>query len=208
MNSGVTVSGGNMSKYKLKSRDLIAIAIFTILFMLVYFTIATLAVMTIFLYPFCVALAMIPCGIIWAYLRARISKRFAILVQSVLFAILFFLLGSGWFVALGTLIGGILAELLSGAGRYKRFKWNTAGYAAFAVSLNMGVFAIILLAPGYYYEFGIDSGMDAGYMAAQLNVITGRLLFLTTVLSAAGAAAGMLLGRVFLKKHFVKAGIV
>jgi energy-coupling factor transport system substrate-specific component len=198
----------NNNGHRLKSRDLTILAIFTVLFILVYYAVATIAVMTIFLYPFCVALAVVPCGIIWAYLRAKIPKRFAILIQSVLFALLFFLLGSGWFVALGALIGGDLSELLSGAGKYRNFKWNIAGYSALAASLNIGVFAIILFAPDYYYEFGIGSGMDTGYMEAQIHAITGPLLLLTTTLSAVGAVVGMLFGRAFLKKHFQKAGIV
>jgi energy-coupling factor transport system substrate-specific component len=208
LNNCATIKGAEMNEHKLKSKDLITIAIFTVLFVLVYFAVATLAVMAIFLYPFCVALAMTPCGIIWAYLRVKVPKRFAILLQSVLFALLFFLLGSGWFVALGALVGGVLAELLSRAGKHRSFQWNAAGYAALAASLNMGVYAIILFAPGYYYGFGVESGMDAGYMEFQVSAVTGPLLLLTTALTAAGAAAGMLFGRAMLKKHFEKAGII
>jgi hypothetical protein len=50
--------------------------------------------------------------------------------------------------------------------------------------------------------------MTAEYMDALLNYVSGPLLALTSMLSAVGAVIGMLLGRVFLKKHFERAGIV
>jgi energy-coupling factor transport system substrate-specific component len=106
------------------------------------------------------------------------------------------------------LAGAILAELLARAGGYKSFKWNTAGYAAFAVCLNLGIFAIMLLARDYYYNFCIESGMTPEYMTALLDFMSGPLLLLTSALSAVGAVLGMLLGRAFLKKHFQKAGII
>jgi energy-coupling factor transport system substrate-specific component len=197
-----------MNEQKLKSGDLISIAIFSMVFILAYYAVSALAVMTIILYPFCITLAMVPCGIVWAYLRTKIRKPFAILVQGILFALCTFILGSGWFIALGILVGAILAELIAGAGKYKSFKWNAVGYAAFAVCLNAGAFILILLAPAYYYEFGIGSGMDAGYMENQIDVMSGSLLLLTSALSIVGAVLGMLLGRAVLKKHFVKAGII
>jgi energy-coupling factor transport system substrate-specific component len=151
---------------------------------------------------------MIPCGVVWAYLRVKVPKRFAILIQSVIFALIAFLMGSGWFVSAGIFVGGVLAELLAGAGGYRSFGWNVAGYAVFAICLNLGIFAIILLARDYYYDFCVESGMAAEYMNALLDFVNVPLLALTSALSAAGAAIGMLLGRVFLKKHFVKAGVV
>jgi energy-coupling factor transport system substrate-specific component len=197
-----------MNTNKLKAKDLITIAIFGVVFILVYMACALPTGMLVPLYPFCVGIAMIPCGIVWAYLRAKAPKPLAIFIQGVLFAVFTFIMGSGWFVALGILIGCTAAELLAGAGKYKSFKWNAAGYAAFAVCLNLGLFAIILLARDYYYDFCIQSGMTAEYMEELLSFISAPLLALSSALSAIGAVAGMLLGRVFLKKHFVRAGIV
>jgi hypothetical protein len=45
-------------------------------------------------------------------------------------------------------------------------------------------------------------------MSELMYFVSGPLLVLSSALSAVGAFMGMLLGRVFLKKHFVKAGIV
>jgi energy-coupling factor transport system substrate-specific component len=151
---------------------------------------------------------MMPVGIIWAYLRVKVPKRFAILIQAVLLSILVFFLGSGWFASVGLLVGGLLAELLSGVGKYRSFKWNAMGYAVFSVSNNLGVFAIILLARDYYFDFSIQSGMDAAYMNKLIGLVSGPVLLLSCALTAVGAAIGMSLGKMFLKKHFERAGIV
>ena len=41
-----------------------------------------------------------------------------------------------------------------------------------------------------------------------MNFMSWPVMLLTGMLAAAGAVAGMLLGRVMLKKHFAKAGAV
>jgi energy-coupling factor transport system substrate-specific component len=197
-----------MNGTKLRAKDLITIAIFSVVFIVVYMACAMPTGLIVQLYPFCAGIAMIPCGIVWAYLRTKAPKPFAILVQGTVFAVLVFVMGSGWFVSVGVLAGAILAELCARIGAYKSFKWNTVGYAAFAVCLNLGMFAIILFARDYYYDFCIASGMTPEYMEALLSFVGGPVLALSCALAVVGAAIGMLLGRVFLKRHFVKAGIV
>jgi energy-coupling factor transport system substrate-specific component len=197
-----------MKTEKLKAKDLINIAIFGVIFLVIFMVFGTGIGIIVWLYPFCVAIGIIPCGIVWVYLRTKVPKRFAIFIQGVLFAVCAFIMGSGWSVAAGVLAGAILAELIAGVGKYRSFKWNIAGYAVFAVCLNLGIFAIMLLARDYYYEFCIESGMTAEYMNALIGFVTGPLLLLTSALSIVGAVLGMLLGRAVLKKHFVKAGIV
>jgi energy-coupling factor transport system substrate-specific component len=197
-----------MNANKLRAKDLITIAIFGVVFVVVYMACGLPTGLLVPLYPFCVGIAMIPCGIVWAYLRTKAPKPFAILIQGIIFTVIVFVMGSGWFVAAGILAGAILAEFLARAGGYKSFKWNAAGYAAFAVCFNLGMFAIILIAGDYYRDFCVESGMAEEYMDALVNFVSGPLLLLTSALSAVGAVIGMLLGRVFLKKHFERAGIV
>jgi energy-coupling factor transport system substrate-specific component len=197
-----------MNTTKLRAKDLITLAIFSVVFIVVYMACSAPLGMLAPLYAFCVVIPMIPCGIVWAYLRTKVTKPFAILIQGVLFAVILFVLGGGWFVAIGVLAGGILAEVFAGVGKYKSFKWNAIGYAAFAVCFHLGVFIMILIARDYYYDYGITNGLSSEYMDALLSFVSGPLLLLTSALSAAGAVIGMLLGRAFLKKHFERAGIV
>jgi energy-coupling factor transport system substrate-specific component len=197
-----------MNTNKLKAKDLITIAIFSVVFLVIFMIFGMGIGIVVWLYPFCVAVEMIPCGIVWAYIRVKAPKPLAVLIQGVIFAVIAFVMGSGWPVAAGVLAGAIFAELLARAGGYKSFKWNAAGYAVFAVCLNLGIFAIMLIARDYYFDFSIESGMTKEYMTALLDLVSGPLLLLTSAMSAVGAVLGMLLGRTFLKKHFQKAGII
>jgi energy-coupling factor transport system substrate-specific component len=197
-----------MNQNKLKAKDLITTAIFTLLYLAIYSVVSTLIWMSVALIPFCVAVAMIPCGIVWSYMRVKTVKRFGILIQAALMAVIAFIIGAGWNASVGLLIGGLLAELLSGVGKYRSFKWNLVGYAVFAIAYNLGLYAIILIARDYYYEFCVRSGIDAKITESLINTMSGPLLLLTCALSAAGAVIGMLLGKLLLKKHFKKAGIV
>jgi energy-coupling factor transport system substrate-specific component len=204
----ITSSSSTINSNRLTARDLITLAIFSVVFVVVFMVCAMPAGLVVQIYPFCVGIAMIPCGIVWVYLRTKVPKPLAILIQGVLFAILVFIMGSGWFVSVGVLLGAVLAELCTRVGNYRSFVWNAVGYAVFAVCLNLGVFGIILIAWDYYYEFCIASGMTPEYMSELMYFVSGPLLVLSSALSAVGAFIGMLLGRVFLRKHFVKAGIV
>jgi energy-coupling factor transport system substrate-specific component len=197
-----------MNTNKLRAKDLITTAIFTVVFLVVVFACSMTIGMIPLGYPFLVAVAMIPGGIVWAYLRVKVPKRFCVLIQGVVVGLLFMLLGSGWFIAVGSAVGGVVAELISAAGNYKSNKINIISYAAYGISLNMGAFAIVLLARDYYYNFAIQGGMDTAWMDTFTRFMNWPILALTSALCVVGAVIGMALGKAMLKKHFVKAGIV
>jgi energy-coupling factor transport system substrate-specific component len=197
-----------MNSNKLKAKDLVTVGIFTVVFLLIVFALQMTLGMIPLTYPFTIAVSMLPGGVVWAYMRVKVPKRFTILIQCVVTAILFYLIGSGWFIAVGILTGGVLGELLTGVGKYKNHIWNTIGYAAFGVCTQIGAFAIILLARDYYYEYCITNGMTSGYMDTLMNFLNWPILLLSIALTAVGAVTGMLLGKAMLKKHFEKAGIV
>lgn len=197
----------NKSSGKLTSKDLITIAIFGVLMGAIQFIVGMFTGMLPVTYPFFVCVTMVPSGIVWMYMRVKVPKHWAILIQALILGLLMFIIGSSWWSSVGFILGGIAAEFLSGIGKYRDFKWNTIGYIAFGVLLNICAFLPILLAADYYRDFCISNGMDTVYMDALMNYISWPLVILTTVLTAAGASLGMLLGRLMMKKHFRKAGI-
>ncbi|MDR1206345.1 MAG: MptD family putative ECF transporter S component [Peptococcaceae bacterium] len=197
-----------MNTNKLKAKDLITIAIFTVVFSLILFVISMTIGMIPVAYPFLMAAASVPGGIVWAYMRVKVPKRFTILIQCVVMALLFLILGVGWFGAVGLLAGGVLAEFITSAGGYRRFSMNTVGYAVVAFCIHCGMFLIMLLARDYYYDYCVSNGMTVEWTEIILNFMSWPVMLLTGVLAIVGAVIGMLLGRAFLKKHFVKAGII
>jgi energy-coupling factor transport system substrate-specific component len=197
-----------MNPDKLKAKDLIGTAIFTVLFYVVYMGVSAILWMSVVLYPFCVAVGMLPSGVVWAYMRVKIPKRFSILIQTVLLTLISFVSGSPWFIGVATFIGGAAAELISGLGKYKSFKWTTIGYAAYALAVNTGNYSLMLLARDYYYEVCVQGGFEPELANRLINAVSGPILLFSTVLAVLCAVAGMLIGKAALKKHFVKAGVV
>jgi energy-coupling factor transport system substrate-specific component len=196
-----------MNTNKLKAKDLITTAIFSVVMILVFFACSMTFGMIPVLYPFLVAFVCVPGGIIWAYMRVKVPKRYSIIIQCTVIPLVFFLIGSGWSLSLGFFIGGILCELISGIGKYKNFKLNTIGYAAFALCVHIGAFLIALAARDYYFDFCVSGGMTAEWTEAFLNFMTWPVMLGSGVLSIIGAVIGMMLGKVMLKKHFKRAGI-
>lgn len=193
---------------KLVSRDLISIAIFSVLFTLCLFVIAgvmSLLPVTMIFYG---VLGAIPCGIIYMYMRARTPKRGSIIIQAILFGIIVFIMGTMWTFSAGAVIGGILAELISASGAYKSFKKNTAGYVVFMIFLWSGQIAPMILAKDYYRAFSTQTGMTEEYITTMLGFLSTPVFIAALIATGISALLGSLLGRKVLKKHFEKAGIL
>ncbi|MDR1422896.1 MAG: MptD family putative ECF transporter S component [Coriobacteriales bacterium] len=197
-----------MDTNKLRAKDLITTGIFTVVFTLIVMVVSLTLGMIPVVYPFIVAIGMIPCGIVWAYMRAKVPKRFGILIQCTVLALFLLLTGMGWYGVLGVFVGGVLAEIIAGIGNYRSFKLTVLSYAVFGLCFDLGGFLVILLAGDYYYKNSIALGADTAYMDALMNFMSGPVLAVACVLTVIGAVVGMLLGKAMLKKHFVKAGIV
>jgi energy-coupling factor transport system substrate-specific component len=197
-----------MNENTLKAKDLITTAIFTVIFLAVFNLTLWLASLPVVTYPFAVPVILVPCGIVWAYMRAKMPKRWLILIQCVLITLLMFFIGSTWFLTIGFAAGAAAAELIAGIGGYKSFKSNIAAFAAWGISINFGAYGIILFNRDYYRDFCIERSMNSEIIDRIIGFMNWQVLALTSVLCIAGAAAGMLLGRVMLKKHFSRAGLV
>jgi energy-coupling factor transport system substrate-specific component len=196
-----------MNDSKLASKDLITIAVFSVVFFALMRVSALLA-MVFVLYPFAPALQILFCGIVWMYIRAKVPKRFSILMQCGIMALLILLTGTLWTIPAGMLAGGVLAELVSGRGAHKNFKLCVAAYAVYGLCFNFSVFGLILLARDYWYASVTRAGMQVEYMEKVAALISWPLLGVSSAVTLAAAVLGMVFGRFMLKKHFQRAGIV
>jgi len=197
-----------MNENKLRAKDLITTAIFTVVTIIIFFAGSMTFGMIPILYPFLIAFISIPGGIVWVYLRVKVPKRFAIIIQSAVTTLVFWFAGIGPFLALGFLVGGVLAEIIAGVGKYKNFALNTLGYAAQAFCVHVGAFLVAIVARDYYYDYCTTGGMSVEWTNTFLNFMSWPVLLGSGALAIIGAIIGMLLGKVLLKKHFVKAGLV
>ena len=197
-----------MKTNKLTAKELINTAIFSVVFALIVFVCSMTVGMIPVVFPFLVPICMVPCGIVWVYMRVKTPKAFSILIQCAILTLMLFIVGSAWFIVLGMLVGGVLAEIISGIGKYKNFTLNTIGYAAYGLAFNFGGFALILFAREYYREFMAGNGMESDYMITLLDFFSLPVFLVTTALTIVTAVVGMALGKKLMKKHFEKAGIV
>jgi energy-coupling factor transport system substrate-specific component len=197
-----------MNTNKLKAKDLITIAIFTVIFVIVTFACVMTLGMTGVGYVFLASASGLICGVIWLYMRLKVQKRFTILIQSALCGLLFFFIGAGPFIPAGIIAGGILAEIITSAGKYKNFKLTMIGYAVYDFCFHWGIFLIALLARDYYLEYAIENGTSREMMDALLPLINWPLILAASLSAAVFAIIGMFTGKALLKKHFVKAGLV
>lgn len=192
---------------KLTSKDLIALGVFSVLFIVVTMLVIGLCSMSVIAYAASVALAAIPAGIVWTYVHARIPRFGTSLVMAAIFAIIIFAMGSGWPVALGLLAGGVVSEAARKLIGYRRFAGIAVGYALFQTCYAAGLFVPMFAAQDYYRSLMGSNSIDPAFMESLLATVTPETFVLIAAGSFAGGIVGALLGRAVLKKHFVRAGI-
>ena len=96
--------------------------------------------MSVVAYCGCCAIAAIPAGIVWVYMHARVPRAGTSLIMALVFAVVIFVIGSGWPVALGLAVGGASPSWRgkrSGTGGSQASPWGTrfsrpAGRRAFS----------------------------------------------------------------------------
>jgi energy-coupling factor transport system substrate-specific component len=141
-------------------------------------------------------------------MRVKTPKPFSITIQCVVTGLLGFLVGTHWLMAIGCVVGGVIADLITSAGKYRNFKLTAIGYAAFCLCVHLGGFLLVFVARDYYYNYFITNGMDVAWSDAFFDYMSLPLMIGTGALAMVCAIVGMLLGKALLKKHFVKAGMV
>ena len=72
----------NVEERKLTSRDLIALGVFSLLFMIVSMLVVGLTSISVIAYCGCCAIAAIPAGIVWTYMHVRIPRAGTSLVMA------------------------------------------------------------------------------------------------------------------------------
>ena len=191
----------------LSSRDLIALGVFSLLFMVVSMLVVGITSMSVVAYCGCCAIAAIPAGIVWVYMHARVPRAVTSLVMALVFAVIVFVIGSGWPVALGLAVGGAVSELIRKAFGYGRFAGVAVGYALFETCWAAGLFVPMFASQDYYRELMGSNSIDPAYMEALLSTVTPETFAIIAVVTFAGGIIGSLVGRAVFKKHLERAGI-
>ena len=192
-------------KDRLVLKDLVNIAIFSVIYFVGLFVIGTplgFLVVTYLAFPFTVSVVS---GIAVLFCLAKTPKPFALFIFAAFPGCLMTLMGHTPVVVIHSLIVAIFAELVRKLFGYKTIKGSIVGYGVMSLWL-CGAFWQIFLLKDQYYTL-TEKMMGAAY-AEQLVSLPIWIMPMLYVTSFAGGILGGLFGAKVLKKHFAKAGLV
>ncbi len=195
---------GAQGNEKLTTRDLITLAVFTVLFSLIMMVINFIGAIPV-LHPFAAGISLIPCGIVWMYLRAKVPKTGSVFIQVIVMLLIYLLLGSAWWQLLIMAVASIIVELVTQP-RQKNIRKITVGYVLFGVFYTAIANLPPLIACDYYYNSCITN-MEPDLVNRIIAFMTVPVVIASLILSVLCSLLGVYLGRKMLKKHFDRAGI-
>lgn len=196
-----------METKKLTAKDFITIGIFTAIWFVVEFAFGMLG----YLHPYIVAayVVLLPLAgaIPMMLFYSKVEKFGMITIMSVLIAIIMFVTGMGFLGAPFIILAGLVADLIARAGSYKNARMIILSYGVFCAWICANYFPVIVTAKAYRKDL-LDEGFSAEYANNLFRAINIRTIALLLICCVVFGFLGGLLGKVVVRKHFEKAGIV
>lgn len=192
---------------KLTGKDLITVGIFS----LIYIVLAVVVACTIGLFPVGFVLigfiAPIICGIPMILYMSKIKKFGMLTITAILEGLILALTGMGWAALIFGVIFAIAAEFILKSGKYENVNRSILAYGVFSIAaaanyihwINASEEWIVSRGQTYGEEFMRNTAAFFEHFYAMPIVV---------VLCFAGGILGGLLGKIVLKKHFEKSGLL
>lgn len=146
-------------------------------------------------------------GIIFMFLIAKAPKRGTISILSIIMCILRFATGMHWAMGVGTLIAGIVAEIIAGSKSYKNKAMNMFSFGIFALG-DIGTFLVYFIDPKSWSNAMIKKGTDVSYIESMNAAAADWMIYAIVIGTFVIALLSAWIGMKLLKKQFEKAGIV
>ena len=146
-------------------------------------------------------------GIIFMFLIAKAPKRGTITILAVIMCILRFATGMHWAMGVGTLIAGIIAEIIAGTKNYKNKTMNMLSFGIFALG-DIGTFLVYFINPESWSNAMIKKGTDISYIESMDAAAANWMIYVIVIGTFLVALLSAWIGMKLLKKQFEKAGIV
>lgn len=192
---------------KLQVKDLIMIGVFSAL----YFVLNMVGGMPFAMNPILTFYQPIGSaflsGIIFMFLIAKSPKRGTITILAVIMCILRFATGMHWAMGVGTLIAGIIAEIIAGSKNYKNKTINMLSFGIFALG-DIGTFLVYFINPESWSNAMIKKGTDISYIESMNAAAANWMIYVIVIGTFLVALLSAWIGMKLLKKQFEKAGIV
>ena len=195
-----------MNENKLKIKDLVNIGIFSTIYMVVSLLTMILAMFSPIIWLLWPSIAGLVCSFVYMFLVTKVPKRGTALLLSLITGLIYFISGEcTWTMLMSFAIVGVLAEIaITG---YKSVKGAVISSGILAMGFIGSPLPMWLFQESYMKSI-IDMGMDPKYVSQLKNMISiGSLIGCLALAFVVGMIGGMI-GKVILKKHFEKAGLI
>ncbi|MFI3200569.1 MAG: MptD family putative ECF transporter S component [Eubacteriales bacterium] len=184
---------------KLTAKDMITVGTFTTLLFVVKFVIGFIGMIPIFnvFLPPITAVAVAP---IYLLFVKKVEKFGMITMMNVVLGVLCFLSGYGIYALVGSIIFGVIADVITKKGDYKDMKAIKLGYA-FQAQWGVTMFVnMVLLGQAYYDELALSMGEEFAYELQKY--LPWHCLLWIPILTFVAAYLGTFLCRNMMKRHF------
>lgn len=192
----------------MKSRDYISLGIYTVLFLVITMAVIFASAMSVFAYPFGIAIAAIPGAIIYILMRLKVQKKGSVLLSGLVIGAIEFLIGAGWPVALSICIGAIIAEIITSAGDYKKFLQTSIGYGLFMTCFAIGTYGPIVYMKEFIEKQTSSNSLNQDFMMSLEKFLNPKLLVVIVVVTFLLSIIGCFFAKKVLNKKLKKAGII
>ena len=193
-----------MKEQKLKIKDLVTIGVFAVIYVVIIFALGMIVFLPV-LYLVYPALLGIVSGTVIMLFMAKVQKPWAVLILGMLTSVFMMVEGNTYLLIIHSFVVMLIAELIRRVGNYNSFKYNMLSFAIFNTWI-CGSLMQMLWAREKYIEIAMVMGEE--YVNALIKLVTYPNMALVYLGAILGGLIGANIGRILLKKHFIKAGIV
>lgn len=196
----------NSQEKKLTIKDLIVTGVFSaILLFSMMLSGGPFCVIPTLTFYFPVGAALLA-GLVFLLLVAKVPKRGPVAIAGILAAVLTYATGMHWAMAVGYLIGGILADFVAGIKSYHSRRMNMVAYIVYALG-STGSYLAFFINPESWVSTMLSGGTKQEYIDQMLDSAGWVVLVTMLVGTILVALISALIGNRLLKKQFERAGI-
>lgn len=188
---------------KMNVRDYITAAIMYVLMFLVYAGVGAPIGMTVAGSLFVFAACAVVWGTIFILLFTKVNKKGVVLLFGLIWAAM--QLMSFWGVAIVIAIGAVIAELLWDKLDRRKFSTMLLCFTVQVIFLYLGMTLPLIFTKDMYLA-AVSAYADL--YSTVFDMLIGPMFFVGLAATVVGCIVGAFLGKLLLKKHFEKAGIV
>ena len=188
---------------KMNVRDYITAAIMYVLMFLVYAGVGAPIGMTVAGSLFVFAACAVVWGTIFILLFTKVNKTGVVLLFGLIWAAM--QLMSFWGVAIVIAIGAVIAELLWDKLDRRKFSTMLLCFTVQVIFLYLGMTLPLIFMKDMYLA-AVSAYADL--YSTVFDMLIGPMFFVGLAATVVGCIVGAFLGKLLLKKHFAKAGIV